>query len=146
MADAVKIRTRDVAFSLEAPERILGGRVTMLRVPAEALHAVKYGMIPLIGRPPAIEHNAIMRSPQMAGKRKIQFQGNEVWGEEVDFETEREGWNEYVLHDGTRLKMKSVVSDVLRLEMFQPDGSPVYFINSTNVVTAIVPDSLKRKD
>ena len=82
----------------------------------------------------------------MAGKRKIQFQGNEVWGEEVDFETEREGWNEYVLHDGTRLKMKSVVSDVLRLEMFQPDGSPVYFINSTNVVTAIVPDSLKRKD
>ncbi len=81
----------------------------------------------------------------MAGKRKIQFQGNEVWGEEVDFETEREGWNEYVLHDGTRLKMKSVVSDVLRLEMFQPDGSPVYYINSTNVVTAIVPDSLKRK-
>lgn len=69
-----------------------------------------------------------------------------MWGEEVEFETEREGWNEYVLHDGTRLKMKSVVSDVLRLEIYQADGSPVYFINSTNVVTAIVPESLKRKD
>ena len=82
----------------------------------------------------------------MAGRRKVNFQGNDVWGEEVEFEVDREGWNEYVLHDGTRLKMRSVVSDVLRLEIYQSDGSPVYFINATNVVTAIVPDSLKRKD
>ena len=82
----------------------------------------------------------------MAGKRKVQFQGNEVWGEEIEFEAEREGWNEYLLHDGTRLKMKAVVSDVLRLEIHQPDGSPVYFVNSTNVLTALVPDSLKKKD
>lgn len=82
----------------------------------------------------------------MAAKRKVNFQGNEVWGEEVDFEAEREGWNEYVLHDGTRLKMKTVVSDVVRLELFQPDGSPVYLVNSTNVVSALVPDSLKKKE
>jgi len=82
----------------------------------------------------------------MAGKRKVNFQGQEVWGEEVDFETEREGWNEYILHDGTRLKMKSVMSDVVGLDLFQPDGSPIYMINTTNVVSAIVPDTLKRRD
>lgn len=82
----------------------------------------------------------------MAGKRKVKFQGNDVWGEEIEFETEKEGWNDYILHDGTKLKMKTVVSDVVRLELYQPDGSPVYLINSSNVVSAIVPDSLKKKE
>jgi len=42
--------------------------------------------------------------------------------------------------------MKSVMSDVVRLDLFQPDGSPIYMINTTNVVSAIVPDTLKRRD
>ena len=82
----------------------------------------------------------------MAGRRKVSFQGQEVWGEEVEFETAREGWNEYILRDGTKLKMKSVMSDVVRLDVFQPDGSPIYMINAANVVSAIVPDALKRKE
>ena len=78
-------------------------------------------------------------------KRKINFQGQEVWGEEVEFETEREGFNSYILHDGTRLKMKTVVAEVLRLDIHKPDGEPIYVINSQNMVSAIIPGNLKKK-
>ena len=78
-------------------------------------------------------------------KRKIDFQGREVWGEEVEFEVDRESFNNYILHDGTRLKMKAVVSEVLRLDAYKPDGEPIYLINSTNIVSAVVPDNLKNK-
>jgi len=78
-------------------------------------------------------------------KRKVNFQGREVLGEEVDFETEHEGFNTYILHDGAKLKIKTVVADVLRLDLYKPDGEPVYLINSANIVSAIVPDNLKRK-
>ncbi len=82
----------------------------------------------------------------MGERRKIEFQGKETWGEEVEFETEKESWNEYILQDGTRLKMKTVVSDVLRIEnAFTPTGDPVYFVNASNVMTAIVPERLKRR-
>jgi hypothetical protein len=82
----------------------------------------------------------------MAGRRKIVYQGQEVWGEDVEFETDHEAWNTYVLHDGTTLKMKAVVSEVVRLDVYNPGGDPVYLIKSTNVVTAIVPENLKKKD
>jgi hypothetical protein len=78
-------------------------------------------------------------------KRKVEFQGKEVWGEEVDFEIERENWNTYILHDGTKLKMKSVVAKVTRLDLFKNDGEPIYLVNASNIVAADVPDTLKRK-
>ncbi len=78
-------------------------------------------------------------------KKKVQFQGREVWGEEVDFEVENERFNSYILHDGTRLKMKTVVTNVLRLDQYSQDGDPFYLVNSTNIVSAEVPDNLKRK-
>ena len=78
-------------------------------------------------------------------KRKINFQGQEIWGEEVEFEVERELFNAYILHDGTKLKMKSVLTDVTRLDAYKADGEPVYLVNSTNIVSAVVPENLKRK-
>ena len=78
-------------------------------------------------------------------RRKINFEGRAVWGEEVEFEVDNEGFNNYILHDGTKLKMKTVVSEVLRLDMYKPDGEPIYLINSTNIVSAVVPDNLKKK-
>ena len=78
-------------------------------------------------------------------KRKVNFQGQEVWGEEIEFETEREAFNTYILHDGTKLKTKTVVSEVLRLDVWKEDGEPVYVIQATQIMSAIVPDSLKKK-
>ena len=78
-------------------------------------------------------------------KRKVNFQGQEVWGEEIEFETEREAFNTYILHDGTKLKTKTVLADVVRLDVWKPDGEPIYIISATQIVTVIVPDNLKKK-
>ena len=77
-------------------------------------------------------------------RKQYNFNGQQVPGEEIEFETEREGWNTYILHDGTRLKLKSVVSQVVRLEMFKPDGEPIYLVQATNIVNTDVPDNLKQ--
>ena len=44
------------------------------------------------------------------------------------------------------LKVKLVLRGVKRLERYEPDGSPIYVINSINVVRAInIPDEYKAK-
>ena len=66
--------------------------------------------------------------------------------EEIDFVEDKEFWNEYKLADGTTLKVKLVLRGVKRLKRFEPDGTPIYAINSINVVRAVdVPKSLKAK-
>jgi len=65
---------------------------------------------------------------------------------EIDFTEEKEFWNEYKLADGTTLKVKLVLRGVKRLNQFEPDGTPIYAINSMNVVRAVdVPLELKAK-
>jgi hypothetical protein len=78
-------------------------------------------------------------------RKEYDLGGNKVWGEEIEFETEREAWNVYVLHDGTTIKLKNVVTSIARLEAWKPDGEPVYYIQSSNVATADVPERLKKK-
>lgn len=69
---------------------------------------------------------------------KVQYQGRQVEGESVDFLTRREDFNEYQLTDGKILKIKMVVTRIIRLvEEKAPDGSPVYLIQSQNVVAPI---------
>jgi len=66
--------------------------------------------------------------------------------QEIDFTEEKEYWNEYQLADGTTLKVKLVLRGVKRLNQFEPDGTPIYAINSMNVVRAVnVPPELKAK-
>ena len=66
--------------------------------------------------------------------------------EDVDFTEEHEYWNSYKLKDGTTLKLKLVLRGVKRLQKWNRDGSPLYVINSTNVVRAVdIPKKLKAK-
>jgi hypothetical protein len=58
-------------------------------------------------------------------------------GEDVDFEEEEEHWNVYRLKDGTKLKVKLILIGVKRLKKHSPDGTPIYVINSQNVVRAV---------
>ena len=57
-------------------------------------------------------------------KKTYNVGGQQIPGEEVEFETEREGWNTYILHDGTKLKLKAVVGQIIRLEAYKPDCDP----------------------
>ena len=65
---------------------------------------------------------------------------------DLDFTEIEEHWNVYQLSDGTKLKVKLVIRGVKRLNQFEPDGTPVYLINSMNVVRAIdIPAEIKAK-
>lgn len=65
---------------------------------------------------------------------------------DVDFTDEVERWNVYKLQDGTTLKVKLVLRGVKRTQRFNPDRTPIYVINSQNIVRAVgVREELKAK-
>lgn len=65
---------------------------------------------------------------------------------DLDFQEVKENWNTYALSDGTTLKVKLVLRGVKRLKNYEPDGSPIYVINSINVVRAVdIPEDLRAK-
>ncbi len=82
----------------------------------------------------------------MADKTKIIGpDGKPYDGIYVPVRESHEVWNEYLLEDGTVLRMKLVVTEVYRIEgMYDSDGNPVYQVKSSNVVTVRPPDNLKR--
>jgi len=71
--------------------------------------------------------------------------GREVEAKQVDFEVVREDWNEYKLEDGTVLKFKAIVTDIIRTEEYDPTtGNPIYHVRSTNILRVKVPEHLRR--
>jgi hypothetical protein len=69
---------------------------------------------------------------------KVPYQGRQVEAEAVDFMTRKEDFNEYQLADGKIIKIKMVVTRIVRLVgEVTPDGIPVYLIQSQNVVAPI---------
>ncbi len=76
---------------------------------------------------------------------RINFQGRDVEATPVDFRIEREDWNEYQLMDGSHLRLRLVLSEVLRVEgEYDAEGNPVYVAKSGNVLTIRAPDNLKK--
>ena len=83
----------------------------------------------------------------MAGQKvKVPVGPNQVAdGLRVDFKPTAEPWCEFECEDGTRLRVKLVVSEVIRLdEVRSPLGEPTYLIRSQNVVQAAIPDDLRK--
>ena len=69
---------------------------------------------------------------------KVQYQGRQVEGEPVDFLTRKEDFNEYQLTDGKILKIKMVVTRIIRLEEEKaPDGNPIYLIQSQKCIRCL---------
>lgn len=54
--------------------------------------------------------------------------------ENLQIKEENEFWNTYKLSDGSIMKVKIVITNVKRLKKYQPDGSPIYLIQSQNVL------------
>lgn len=72
---------------------------------------------------------------------KLRLGDEFVDGEELEFEPLKESWNEYRCEDGSYVKLKVVVSKIVRLDKVNPQtGEPIYQILSTNVV-AVTPRS-----
>jgi hypothetical protein len=67
--------------------------------------------------------------------------------EEVDFTIVKEEWNEYKLSDGSTLKIRLILSGIIRSKNnFDPIGNPMYLTTSANIVRVFnVPKELKSK-
>jgi len=77
---------------------------------------------------------------------KVKWQGQDVDALEVRFRSVREDWNEYDLEDGSTLRMKAVVSEIVRVEgQYDPENNPVYLVKSGNMVVVKSPDHLRKK-
>lgn len=81
-------------------------------------------------------------------KKTVKLPNNQtVEGESVGFKAETEPWYEYQCEDGTTLRVKLVVSEIVRLDgVYTPEGDPVYTIKSQNVVSAQVPEGLRKEE
>jgi hypothetical protein len=55
---------------------------------------------------------------------------------EMPFQTGAEHWNEYLLHDGSVVRVKTVVTEVYRIEgKYDAEGNPQYVLKSTQIVS-----------
>ncbi len=72
--------------------------------------------------------------------------GNPVQATEIGFRSSGEHWNEYLLDDGSVMRIKLVATSALRVDdMFDDEGNPVYVVQSTNVMNVSASEDLRKK-
>jgi len=77
-------------------------------------------------------------------KVKVNVNGVEIEVDQVSFAAVDEPWSSYKLDDGTTVKIKLVVSDILKMPGKDPvTGLDQFMIRSTNVATVEPPSSTK---
>ncbi len=82
----------------------------------------------------------------MPNTMKVTFQGKEFDATPVEANQTSEYWNQYLLDDGSVLKLKTVVTQIIRLiGEYDSDGNPIYVAKSGNIVTVTAPEHLKKK-
>ena len=83
----------------------------------------------------------------MERKKKVPGpDGQMVEGTELSFQSGGEHWNEYMVDDGSVIRLKTIVTDVVRIDgMFDQQGNPIYLVQSTNVMAVSAPEKLKRQ-
>ena len=82
----------------------------------------------------------------MAEKVKINFGQEIVDATPVDINQANEYFNQYFIEDGTVLKMKLVATKVFRIDdRYDQDGNPIYFVQSTNVLSVNSPSNMKKR-
>jgi len=82
----------------------------------------------------------------VARKTRINIGDRTIEAEDMEFKTEAEEWNEYQVEDGHAVRVKLVVSSILKTGERDRQGSPVYIVQSTNIVKVVPPETYARKD
>ena len=66
-------------------------------------------------------------------------------GTEVHVIGSDEKWNEYVLEDGTSIRIKLTMMRAVRIDgEYDNEGQPVYVTQTANVMVVTAPDTLRR--
>jgi hypothetical protein len=79
-------------------------------------------------------------------RRRLKLGDREFEGTPIAPTSSQEFWNEYLLDDGTVVRVKLVATEFLRVDgQFDADGNPVYVVKSTNVMSIQSPEALKKR-
>jgi len=82
-------------------------------------------------------------------QRKIKYkdQDQDIEATVVSFDVKEEPWSSYHLSDGSTIRLKTVVTEVLRAEGVHSDnGDPLYVVNTKHMVTLLnTPDHLRKE-
>ena len=80
----------------------------------------------------------------MAKTVGIEIEGKPVQGVVVNVKESVERWTSVQLEDGTKIRLRPVVTETARIDQFDKDGQPVYVLKSTTIMTVDAPPSLLR--
>ena len=79
-------------------------------------------------------------------RKRIKIGDREVDATPVRVRQSNEVWNDYLLDDGSVLRVKLVLTETLVVEgEYDPDGNPLYVFRSSNVMVVSSPDALRKK-
>jgi hypothetical protein len=78
-------------------------------------------------------------------KKPYPFQNRMVQGESLEFEAKSEPFSHYTLEDGTQVKAKLVLLNVVKLDEYNDEGVPVYQFQLQQLIGVDAPESVKRK-
>ncbi len=78
-------------------------------------------------------------------KVQIQTSAGPKDAERVEIETRDETTSTFRLADGSEIRMRVAVTDILRVDgEYDGEGNPVYIVKSQNVVSVFSPENLRR--
>lgn len=70
--------------------------------------------------------------------------GKEIEGEEVEFKPIEEPWCVYQLADGFQIRMKLIVTQVIKTKNVDAEGNPQYLVKSTNALAVSPKETFRR--
>jgi hypothetical protein len=78
--------------------------------------------------------------------KTVDYQGRKVRGEVVGFtQAVPEAWNEYNFSDGSSLRMRSSLLEVVRLlDEYGPNGDPIYVFTAQQLANITAAENLKQ--
>jgi hypothetical protein len=72
--------------------------------------------------------------------------GSVVDATAIGFQVGGEYFNEYALDDGTLIRIKAVMAEILRVDgAYDTEGNPVYVTKMQNVVVVNAPEKLRKQ-
>ncbi len=82
----------------------------------------------------------------MARKTHVNIGERTIEAEDMEFQSIREDWSEYQVEDGFNVRIKLVVSSILKTADHDAQGNPVYIVQSTNIVKLMAPERYSKKE
>ena len=81
----------------------------------------------------------------MARIVQVKHQGKVFAAEPVPVEESTERWTIIQLEDGTTIRLKPVITDVVRVTgQYDNEGQPMYIVKSANIMSVVAPESLRK--